>query len=134
MQKNWLKQQVYFKWKSFRSGLLDCKSKSSREYGRCSRNPQNRKKAEQIVDYDKYLQWNRHNRLQIVWKVIQKFEEKKENIISSNLTRLQINTRDFTYFFKWKSRRKRRSKTKRLSHRILIAERFNEFFVNIIPN
>ena len=56
-----------------------------------------KKTLEQIVDYDKYLQWNRHNRVQIVWKVIQKSEEKNENIISSNLTRLQINTRETSH-------------------------------------
>ena len=35
--------------------------------------------------------------MQIVWKVIQKSEGKNENIISSNPTRLQINTKETSH-------------------------------------
>ena len=40
-----------------------------------------KKTLEQIVDDEKYLQWNGRNRVQIMWNLIQKSEEKNKNII-----------------------------------------------------
>ena len=67
-----------------------------------------------------------------MWNVIQKSKEKNQNIISSNLTQLQINTRE-TSRISSHGNQGEKEEARLRDFRILMAENLNELFVNVIP-